>query len=110
MDLSGVFAAAFSPIYEDAVLHRRVLSDTNGSISAAETDHPCKAQLDSATEAMRRAEGFAETDQRIIVLRGTLDIDPGTDDEISLAGRRWKIAGLAADPARTHWELRGRRG
>ena len=111
VDLSGVFGAAFAGVYDDAVLHRPgKIQDTAGTITRGQpSEHPCKAQVDAATQAMRGADGFVETDVRILVLASTVGVAASTDDEIVTGGRRWKIASVSQDPARTHWEMRGRR-
>ncbi len=106
--LARIFYGAFSGIFLDATLHRITLADDGqGGGSAGSADEPVKAQLDRASEAMRTAQHFVETDQRIIVLaHGTAPIT--TDDEITVKGRRWSIASVATDPATAAYELHGR--
>ena len=107
MDLSAVFGAAFAPLYQDAILHRATLTDDGmGGGSQSFADEPVKAQLDSANEAMRGQQGYTDTDQRILVLASGID-RPSADDEITVGGRRWKIANVASDPANAAWDLRG---
>lgn len=108
--MAQAFSQAFSSIYLDATLHRATLTeDGMGGGSSAFVDEPVKAQLDSATQAMRSAEGFVDTDQRILVLAyGVAPIT--TDDTITLAGHLWSIASVMLDPAGGAYELRGRRG
>lgn len=111
-ELAGVFAAAFGPIYLDASLYRANGGADDGAgggpgngFAAPET---VKAQVDATTQAMRAAEGFVDTDQRIIVLAS--GVDPiTTDDEIEVSGTRWKIASVTQDPAQAYYEMRGRR-
>lgn len=112
VDLSGLFAAAFGGVYDDAVLYRRapVDYDQGGKITAGESgEYPCKAQLERTTEAMRQAQDFSDTDQRIFVLTASLGVAPTTEDEIEVRGTRWGIASVDQDPARAYWELRGAR-
>jgi hypothetical protein len=107
--LARAFADAFSPLYLDATLHRASHSeDSEGGGSTSWTDEPVKAQLDYTTEAMRAAEGYRDTDQRILVLaHGVEPID--SDCEITVAGQRWAIASVSQDPCGAYFELRGRR-
>ena len=109
--LARTFHAALSTLYLNATLHRRgepVYAD-DGTITGGATDVPCKAQVDEATEAMRQAEGFAASDQRVIVLSASLDGPITTDDEITVEGRgRFGIAGVTRDPAGAYWDCRGR--
>ncbi len=112
--LAAIFAAAFAPIYMDGTLHRRPEydADDEGTITrVSKEDWPTedvKVQLDAATQAMRQAEGYADTDQRILILASGLTA-PTTDDEITAGGVRWAIASVSQDPARTYFELRGQR-
>lgn len=107
--LANVFASAFGTLYLDATLHRwSTTEDGKGGGSSTYVDEPVKAQLDMTTAAMQRAEGFTDTDQRILVLAS--GVDPiSTDDEITVAGQRWGIASAAQDPARAYFDLRGRK-
>lgn len=110
--LRAVFGAAFGGIYLDATLHRQGLTfGTGGDVSApSDTDEAVKAHFDAITEAMRQAQGYSEQDVAILILQEGVTAAPTTDDEITLSGQRWKIAGpITEDPARTYWLARGRR-
>lgn len=112
VNLAGVFGAAMASIYEDATLHRpgATTDDGTGTITTAPpSDHTCKAQIDTATEAMRRDEGYASTDVRILVPTATVDVEPTTDDTITAGGQEWRIMSVQSDPARGAWDMRGRR-
>lgn len=108
-DLARVFSTAFSGIYVDATLHRATLTDSgDGGGTSSFANESVKAQLDAATQAMQRAQGFVDSDQRILVLAyGVAPIS--TDDEITIAAHRWSIASVTRDPAGAAYELRGRR-
>lgn len=108
--LAAVFNAAFSPIYLDASLYRATITEdgAGGGTEAFAAAEAVKAQLDATTQAMQRAEGYVDTDQRILVL--AQGVDPiSTDDEITVGGVRWQIASVSQDPAKAYYELRGRR-
>lgn len=109
-ELAGVFAAAFAPIYLDANLYRATIthSGRGGGTEGFASPEAVKAQLDATTQAMQRAEGYVDTDQRILVLAsGVAAIS--TDDEITVGGVRWQIASVAQDPAKAYYELHGKR-
>lgn len=109
--LSAVFTRAFAGIYLPATLHSRAVADDGeGSLTAVWTDYPCRAQIDSMTEAMRAQAGYADTDKRILVLAGTLSIKPDTDCAITVKGERFNVASINSDPAESYWEIRGSRG
>lgn len=111
--IAAVFGAAFSGLYLDATLHAGTgepIYDDGGNITGytTEADVAIKAQVDVATEAMRRAEGFAEGDCRILVLSqgiGTVN----TDHQITVRDQRWHILSAELDAAASHWTLRARR-
>lgn len=140
--IASIFNAAFSALYLDATLHagtgEPVYGD-GGEIVAyiGGGDQPIKVQIDSASEAMRRAEGFAEGDVRLIVLttygQATAPVealhsdDPTlsdgatysqapygsvvaitSDQEITVQGVRYSIQTVERDPALSHWICRGR--
>ena len=111
-DLASVFAAAFSAIYADGTLYRPTeFADDGkggGSSGGFGAGEPVKVQIDAATQAMRLAEGFVETDQRILLLAHGVAA-PDTDCEISAGGARWQIESVATDPAGSYFELRGRK-
>lgn len=91
------------------------VTDDGGSIitPATPVDKTCIVQIDAATQAMRAAEGFVETDVRIIVLAGLLD---GVLDEAAVivvadgqyAGT-WALLSVVRDPAGIGYECRARR-
>ena len=109
--LSEIFAAAFGPVYLDGMLYRPVDGDDGaggGSGNGFDTGSPVKVQIDAATQAMRSADTYVETDQRILVLASGLD-PITTDCELVADGTRWGIATVMQDPARSYYELRGQR-
>lgn len=89
--------------------------DSGGSITAPGTpvSLACKVQFDAPTQAMRAAEGFVQTDARIIVLAASL---AGTLDEAARivvasgpnAGT-WVLLSVTRDPAGIGYECAGRR-
>jgi hypothetical protein len=62
---------------------------------------------------MRREEGFADGDVRILVLSDTLAGDLSLDNSIELLGGahigKWQIQTISRDPFGIYFELRGRR-
>jgi hypothetical protein len=105
--LARIFRGAFAGIFLDATLHRRVFTgDDLGGGEASWVDEPVKASLDLVSERMR-AEGFADADQRILVLAHGVAW-PSTDDEITLKGKRWAISQVGTDPAQAAYDMRGR--
>lgn len=74
-DLAGVFATAFGPIYLNASLYRATITPDGqgGGTEAFAAPEAIKAQLDATTQAMQRAEGYVDTDQRILVLASGVD-------------------------------------
>jgi hypothetical protein len=91
------------------------LKDAGGSIATPGTpvNLPCRVQFDRTTEAMRRAEGFLETDVRILVLAASLSADLDTAATIVVTDGdwtgSWTLLSCELDPARVGYECRGRR-
>lgn len=110
--IAAVFGAAFSGLYLDATLHAGTgepIYDDGGNITGYTTDADVaiKAQVDVATEAMRRAEGFAEGDVRLIILaQGVPAVT--TDHQVTARGRLHAILSAELDAAASHWVCRAR--
>lgn len=109
--VTAIFGAAFGGFYLDATLHAGTgepIYDAGGNIIGyTGGDTACKAQVDAATDAMRRADGYAEGDSRIIVLAqgiGTVD----SDNEITVREKRWRLLSAELDAAASHWVCRAR--
>lgn len=98
-----------------AIYDADAVYDDGGSITfqGAETGLPCKAQFDAATQEMRAAEGFLETDVRILVLTASLEGNLDTSAKIEVAaGRyagRWSLLSCTQDPASVGYECRARK-
>lgn len=106
--LQSIFGAAFGTIYLDGSLIRVTTTDDGtGSLTESATASAIKGQLDAVTEKMRQSAGYTDGDMRIIVLQSGVSIEPDTDDRIVLGGKAWSIADIEADPAQTHWVMRG---
>lgn len=142
--LAAIFGSAFSGLYLDGLLHRGTgepIYDDGGEIVGYTDsgDQPVKLQIDAASDAMRRADGFAEGDVRLIVLTtygrtsgdvlaphsdGTPHSDQSlyqqpehghvvelnSDMEITAQGVRYRLMSVERDAALSHWVCRGRRG
>ncbi len=115
-NLATGFAEQFGAPFGDAVATwpGTATYDTGGSITAAGTvtSLSCKAQFDAPTQAMRAAEGFRETDARIIVLASSLEGTLDTKARIVVgAGPNfgtWELLSVVRDPAGIGYECRGR--
>jgi len=113
-NLATGFAAQFGAPFEDATATwpGTATFDTGGSITAAGTpaSHTCKVQFDAPTQAMRAAEGFMETDARLIVLAFAATLD--TRARITVASGAnagtWELLSVTRDPAGIGYECRGR--
>lgn len=109
--IAGALAAAVAPFYRDGTLYRQgtPVDDGSGSITVPDaTEEPIKVQIEACTEAMRRSEGYADTDVRLIILSPCV-LRPSTDDEADADGQRYALASVATDPASTYWDCRARR-
>lgn len=111
------FAEAFGAPFEDATATwpGTATRDDGGSITVPGTPVrlTCKAQFDAPTQAMRQAEGFLETDARVLVLAATLDAALDQAAKIVVASGAnagtWALLSVTRDPAGIGYECRGRR-
>ena len=93
--------------------------DAGGSIVAPglPRSYACKAQFDAPTQQMREAEGFLQTDVRILVLAASLhaSLAPALDTSaiITVASGpnagTWALMTCQRDPVGVGYECRGRR-
>jgi hypothetical protein len=89
--------------------------DTGGSIVAPGTpaSYPCQAQFDAPTQQMRLAEGFLQTDVRILVLAASLSVPLDTAAQIVVASGpnagTWALLSCQRDPAGVGYECQGRK-
>lgn len=124
MDLANIYAAkaiAISAQYGGPyhsgfiVDYAAPVYDSGGSIvtAGARQVRECQVQVDSATQAMRAADGYTEGDMRILVLASGLSGAITTDSRVEItAGPNvgsCLVASVARDPLGVYWELRGRR-
>lgn len=111
--IAAIFSAAFSGLYLDGTLHAGTggptYDDDTGDVTGYTDggDTAIKVQVDSATEAMRRAEGFAEGDVRLIVLAAGVPAIT-TDHQITARGERHAVLFAELDAAASHWVCRAR--
>ena len=116
-NLAAGFAEQFGAPFQDAVAtwQGAATKDAGGSITAPGVlfTYACKAQFDAATHSMRQAEGFLETDVRIIVLAATLAPVLDSKAQISVLGGQyagtWALLSVTRDPAGIGYECLARK-
>lgn len=110
-DLQPVVTGAFGWLLLDGSLHtKRVMIDNRGNASSDPPDagSPIKGMIDKATQQMREADGFQETDVALLWLAEGVP-DATLDHQITLRGQTFHVLPpLALDAAMTHWTARGR--
>lgn len=117
--MNGAFAELFNEALEPFYLAGRIFKienvyDSYGEIVRTELAYDCKMQINNLDEAMRQAQGSADTDRRILVLQASTDAVIDTDDELICdegfyAGQRFQIASVNMDPVAARFSCRGRR-
>lgn len=93
--------------------------DSGGSIvtPGAAASYACRAQFDAPTQQMREAEGFLQTDVRVLVLGASLhaSLSPALDTAATISvtsgpnAGSWALLSCQRDPAGVGYECRGRR-
>jgi hypothetical protein len=113
----GISAMFGGPFVAARVIDQAAVAlDDGGSIPdnpADPTFRTCQLQVDSVTDAMRQADGYAEGDVRVLILSATLAGSLDTDATVEvLAGPytgSWLVSSITRDPAAVYYEGRGRR-
>lgn len=106
--LQSIFGAAFGSIYLHGSLVRVTLTDDGyGGLTENATSNDIRGQVDAVTEKMRQSASYTDGDMRIIILQSGVEFEPDTDCRVALGGKYWSIADIEADPAQTHWVMRG---
>lgn len=116
-DLAVGFATTFGAPYEDAtaVWPGTPVRDAGGSITSpgVPVSLACKVQFDAPTQAMRAAEGFFESDVRILVLSASMTAPLDSRARITVAAGRnagtWELLTCTGDAAGIGFECRGRK-
>jgi hypothetical protein len=110
--VASVFSAAFGSFYLDGTLEPSSTDpvyDDEGNIVGYGGGSPVavKVQIDSATEAMRGADGYTEGDCRMIILAHGI---PAVTTDMSVTARdaKFKLMSADLDPAASHWVCRAR--
>jgi hypothetical protein len=89
--------------------------DAGGSILTPGTpaNYACKAQFDAPTQQMRAAEGFLQTDVRILVLAASINRELDAAAQISVAdgpnAGTWALLSCQRDPVGIGYECAGRK-
>lgn len=141
--IARIFNSTFGGLYLPAILHAGtgdpIYADGGEIVGyVGGGDQPIKVQIDAATDAMRRADGFAEGDVRLIILTtygqpGGVALTPHSDEtplsddslyqqgsyghvveitsdhEVTVQGVKYRLQSVERDPALSHWVARGRR-
>jgi hypothetical protein len=109
--LAEAFAGIFGAVYLDGQLYRPAAWSDDGQGGGADSGfgpaEAVKVQIDQASQAMRQAERFVDTDVRILMLAHGV-ASPDTDCEVAGGGARYMIQSIGTDPAGSYYEMRGR--
>jgi hypothetical protein len=106
--LRAVFGAALAPLLPDGTLHV-VAKDANGQVVLPPifANRPVKGHRDELSDRQRADWGVPDRAVRLVVLQAGITMAPTPDDEITLAGVRWRISTVDCDPAGAAWVLTG---
>lgn len=117
----GDIALAFSDVFggpyhsAEAVWPGMAVKDAGGSIvtPGEAIRKPCQAQFDNATQDMRSAPDFLQTDVSILVLASSLDGPLDTNARIEVAAGdyagTWTLLSCGRDPGGIGFVCRGRK-
>ncbi|KGM34991.1 hypothetical protein [Inquilinus limosus] len=106
--LQAMFGAAFGPLLLDGTLHVAAKDAEGGMIlPPVFVDVPVKGHRDELGDRQRADWGIPDRAVRLVVLQANVAAEPTPDDEITLAGGRWRIGTVERDPAGAAWILTG---
>lgn len=111
----AVFGELMGPLYLAARVTDRTLSyGADGTIEAGAEPRTCKAKVDSATERMREAPGYTETDRAIFILAASITGELTTDADVEIlegdyAGSKFHISSVDRPPGCSYFLCRGAR-
>lgn len=104
-----ILASATSVMQIDATLHSKVLSsDSEGEVSVAEDDFPCKVVPGEQSRAMREAEQVPANARAYWIARGTLDPETTVakeGDSLTVEGDRFAVTFVETDPASSYFAV-----
>lgn len=113
--LSGVFAAAFAPLYLPGLVHRYdapQFDDGGSVIPGSEPDLiDCRVQVDACTEAMRGEADYTDKDVRLLILAQGVGVLTTNDRVEVLSGACtgvYLVQSVGVDPAGSVFDCRGR--
>jgi hypothetical protein len=108
-----LFGELLGPLYMAArVTDRNLTYGADGSIQRGAGPRDCRARVDSATQRMREAAGYTQTDRAIYILASTLAGELTTDAELEIfegdyAGATFGIASIDRPPGASYFLCRG---
>ena len=114
--IADAFSAAYGGPFHSALAKHpgTPVLDSGGSIEfpGVATERPCKVQVDSVTDTMKRDANYQDKDVRLFVLAASLVGDIGSDHTISIIEGPhigdWMIATVNRDPVAVGYECLGR--
>lgn len=80
--------------------------DSRGDpVTKTYTTYPLEGFVDVYSAFQKAQAGIPESDVKILVIAGSLSIDPRKDDQIQLRGTWYQVRRLGTDPGIATWEL-----
>lgn len=67
-------------------------------------EHTFEGFVDVYDAAYRARAGIPETDVRVVIIAGSLAVDPIKDDKVQVRSEWFQLRSVKTDPARAAWE------
>lgn len=106
--IRSLFGTVFGALYLDGTLVR--VSNayaTDGTITPTETYQAIKVQQDSVDERTRAEGGYAQNEQRFLILQAGVTGSLDGDCKLIFEGVTYMLSSPNQDPARSYWSVRG---
>lgn len=107
-DFTSAIGGAFAGQLLPGTLHKASTTRTeSGATVATFVDHPCEGVRSKWSLGQSVARGYPANTVKLLVLQASLAVAPGLDDEITLAGGRYRVVDVDQDAGGATWSVFG---
>lgn len=106
--IRATVASAFSGRLLTGTLRRKTSTgvDVNGDPTGTTTaDYTFNGIQENYDAHFRADAGIPATHCRVLIIAGSMSVDPTRDDLVNIRGQWFKIHNIETDPARAMWDM-----
>lgn len=106
VNFAATIGAAFAGKLRSMTLHKVAAAiSAAGDTVAVSVDHPCEGVVTKWDAAVAARKGYTPATVKVLILQRGLAAVPGTDDELTAAGARWRVVDVMQDAGEATWSL-----